>query len=95
MFVRGQWCIPSCRTDRPRARPPQTFAQWHAGKGSAKQKEAELAAQDRKRRGVMTGREIFQQVRATDAIRGAAAALALARTAPTWLCPKLLKSSMG
>ena len=42
---------------------PQTFAQWHSSKGSAKQKEAEAAAQDRKRRGVMTGREIFQQVR--------------------------------
>ena len=40
----------------------QTFAQWHSSKSSAKQKAAEQAAQDRKRKGVMTGREIFQQV---------------------------------
>ncbi len=43
---------------------PQTFAQWHSGKSSAKQKAAEQDAQERKRRGVMNGREIFQQVRA-------------------------------
>ncbi len=43
----------------------QTFKQWHESKVSARAKEQESTLAERKRKGIMTGKEIFAQASPT------------------------------
>jgi hypothetical protein len=40
--------------------PPQVFAQWHSAKADARRLAREEADAERRKRGLMTGRELFQ-----------------------------------
>jgi hypothetical protein len=45
--------------------PAQTFRKWRDERRAEKQRRQDEEAAERKRKGIMTGREIFMQVRAS------------------------------